>query len=118
MSRKVSCYRVDRRRIARNNAALAELLRAGLLCNDSVLKQDEDGWKIEGDPTEGALLVAACKAGLNHSQEQASYPRLDAIPFESQHQYMATLHGGDSPVVYLKGSVESAAGTLQYLTGG
>ena len=89
------------------NIALAELLRAGLLCNDSVLKQDEEGWKIEGDPTEGALLVTARKAGLDNKQAQASYPRLDAIPFESQHQYMATLHGGDSPVVYLKGSVES-----------
>ncbi len=89
------------------NTALAELLRAGLLCNDSALKQDEEGWKIEGDPTEGALLVTARKAGLDNKQAQASYPRLDAIPFESQHQYMATLHGGDSPVVYLKGSVES-----------
>ncbi len=92
---------------SRKNAALAELLRAGLLCNDSALKQDEEGWKIEGDPTEGALLVTARKAGLDNIQALVSYPRLDAIPFESQHQYMATLHGGDSPVVYLKGSVES-----------
>jgi cation-transporting ATPase F len=90
-----------------NNIALVELLRAGLLCNDSVLKQDEEGWKIEGDPTEGALLVTARKAGLDTKQAQESFPRLDSIPFESQHQYMATLHGGDSPVVYLKGSVES-----------
>ncbi|HHJ15381.1 MAG TPA: cation-transporting P-type ATPase [Gammaproteobacteria bacterium] len=90
-----------------DNVALAELLRAGLLCNDAVLKQDAEGWKIEGDPTEGALLVTACKAGLDRQQVQASCPRLDAIPFESQHQYMATLHGGDCRVVYLKGSVES-----------
>ena len=89
------------------NVALTELLRAGLLCNDSILKQDEEGWKIAGDPTEGALLVTARKAGVDNREVQASYPRLDVIPFESQHQYMATLHGGDSPVVYLKGSVES-----------
>ncbi len=89
------------------NVALVELLRAGLLCNDSVLKQDDEGWKIEGDPTEGALLVMARKAGLDNKQVQASYPGLDVIPFESQHQYMATLHGGDDRVVYLKGSVES-----------
>jgi magnesium-transporting ATPase (P-type) len=89
------------------NAALAELLRAGLLCNDSVLKQDEEGWKIEGDPTEGALLVAARKAGFDTENSHGRYPRLDAIPFESQHQYMATLHRGDSPLAYLKGSVES-----------
>ncbi len=90
-----------------SNAALTELLRAGLLCNDTVLKQGDEGWKVEGDPTEGALLVAACKADLEIKTEQDTYPRLDAIPFESQHQYMATLHGGDSPVVYLKGAVES-----------
>ncbi len=90
-----------------SNVALAELLRAGLLCNDTVLKQGDEGWKVEGDPTEGALLVAARKADLNINMEQQLYPRLDAIPFESQHQYMATLHDGDHPVVYLKGSVES-----------
>ncbi|MBN4063873.1 HAD-IC family P-type ATPase, partial [Cardiobacterium sp. AH-315-I02] len=89
------------------HTALLELLRAGLLCNDSVLKQDEEGWKVEGDPTEGSLLVTASKAGLDEQQEQALYPRLDAIPFESQHQYMATLHAGDKPLIYLKGSVES-----------
>ena len=86
---------------------LGDLLRAGLLCNDAVLKQHESVWRIEGDPTEGALLVAAGKAGLDARQTQEEHPRLDAIPFESQHQYMATLHGGDNPVVYLKGSVES-----------
>jgi len=87
--------------------ALAELLRAGLLCNDAALKQDADGWKIEGDPTEGALLVAAAKAGLEAQPALQARPRLDAIPFESQHQFMATLHGGETTVVYLKGSVES-----------
>ncbi|MBT6456066.1 MAG: cation-transporting P-type ATPase [Chloroflexi bacterium] len=93
------------------NSALSELLRAGLLCNDSTLKQGDHGWKIEGDPTEGALLVSAHKAAIDVQQLLADYPRLDAIPFESQHQYMATLHGravaASRPVVYLKGSVES-----------
>ncbi len=97
----------DKTTDSNSNNALAEVLRAGLLCNDSVLKQDEEGWKIEGDPTEGAMLVVARKAGLDDKQLTASYPRLDAIPFESQYQYMATLHGGDTPVFYLKGSVES-----------
>ena len=89
-----------------DHPALGELLRAGLLCNDAVLKQTTEGWKIEGDPTEAALLVAARKAGLEGPREQAAHPRLEAIPFESQHQYMASLHGGNPPVVYLKGSVE------------
>lgn len=86
--------------------ALHELLRAGLLCNDAVLKQDDEGWRIQGDPTEGALLVASAKAGLDGRDLHQAQPRLDAIPFESQHQYMATLHGGARTVVYLKGSVE------------
>lgn len=96
---------VDVHQDGHKNNALAELLRAGLLCNESVLIQDAEGWKIEGDPTEGALLVVARKAGLDENQVQSDYPRLDAIPFESQHQYMATLHGG-RPVIYMKGSVE------------
>ncbi len=90
-----------------DHTALSELLRAGLLCNDAVLKQENGAWKIEGDPTEAALLVAAGKAGVDAEKTHEAYPRLDAIPFESQHQYMATLHGGDKPVIYLKGSVES-----------
>ena len=90
-----------------DNVALTELLQVGLLCNDSVLKQGDEGWVVEGDPTEGALLTVATKAGLDNQQLQSIYPRLDTIPFESQHQYMVTLHGGDSPVIYLKGSVES-----------
>ena len=101
----------------REHPALLELLRAGLLCNDAVLKQDENGWRIEGDPTEGALLVAAGKGGLELSQIQRDYPRLDAIPFESQHQYMATLHRCDHNVVYLKGSVESLLERCQDMLG-
>jgi len=85
------------------NAALAELLRAGLLCNDSVLKQGNAVWSIEGDPTEGALLVAARKGGLDVRLEQESYPRLDAIPFS------------DSNVVYLKGSVERLLTRCDYM---
>jgi len=60
-----------------SNVALTELLRAGLLCNDTVLKQGDEGWKVEGDPTEGALLVAARKADLNINMEQQLYPRLE-----------------------------------------
>jgi len=88
-------------------AALDELLRAGLLCNDAMLREDGGVWRIDGDPTEGALVVAARKAGLHEAAEAAAHPRLDAVPFESQHQYMATLHGGARPVVYVKGAVEA-----------
>jgi len=92
------------------NAALRECLRAGLLCNDAVLVQKDELWQIQGDPTEGALLVSALKGGLDEKSETGLFPRLDAIPFESEHQYMATLHQADSRAstfVYLKGAVES-----------
>jgi len=97
------------------SSALRETLVAGLLCNDSALAEADDGWRAEGDPTEVALIVAARKAGLAVADTPEAgatvihLPRLDAIPFESQHQYMATLHdaGPDrSPVAYIKGAVE------------
>ena len=89
--------------------ALRECLLAGLLCNDAVLVAGENGeWRVEGDPTEAALVVAACKAGFDRETVAGRYPRRDIIPFESRYQYMATLHDSDTgPVVYLKGSVES-----------
>ena len=90
--------------------ALLECLKAGLLCNDARLIVETDTWHIEGDPTEGALLVAAHKAGLHHTPISNDHPRLDAIPFESQHQFMATLHlnpAQGAGHIYLKGSLES-----------
>lgn len=87
--------------------ALRECLTAGLLCNDSRRVQKDQRYEIEGDPTEGALIVAAHKGGL---QAGLSFgKRLDSIPFESEHRYMATLHAGDvgkKPVIYMKGAVE------------
>ena len=66
--------------------------RVSLLCNDAELRQEEGVWKVEGDPTEGALYPFASKLGLERQAEQAAYPRVDAIPFESEHRFMATLH--------------------------
>ena len=86
---------------------LEECLIAGVLCNDSQLKQTGSDWSVVGDPTEGALIAVAAKASLSQSSLAAAKPRLDSIPFESQYQYMATLHDGIAPVIYVKGSVES-----------
>jgi cation-transporting ATPase F len=88
------------------HAALVETLRAGLLCNDSALVEEEGAWRAEGDPTEVALIVAAQKAGLTTED----LPRIDAIPFESQHQYMATMHDAGSQqerIVFVKGAAEA-----------
>ena len=92
-----------------HTGALAQCLLAGLLCNDSRVVEQDGRWSVHGDPTEGALEVAARKAGLTRDAAEEQWPRRDAIPFESRYQYMATLHGADgSPgIVYLKGSVEA-----------
>ena len=87
--------------------ALQECLIAGLLCNDSQLKHTGEHWSVVGDPTEGALIAAAAKAELSQSGLAASKPRLDSIPFESEYQYMATLHDADFRAIYVKGSVEA-----------
>ncbi|MEW6290131.1 MAG: cation-transporting P-type ATPase [Thermodesulfobacteriota bacterium] len=90
--------------------ALAECLRAGALCNDSVLAEKEGNWQVQGDPTEGALLVSGLKGGQDPARLLAETPRIDAIPFESEYQYMATLQeaGGGRPcTIYLKGAAEA-----------
>jgi Ca2+-transporting ATPase len=90
--------------------ALEECLRAGALCNDSVLVEREGTWQVQGDPTEGALLAAALKGGHAPDRLLAETPRIDSIPFESEYQYMATLQeaGGGRPcTIYLKGAVEA-----------
>lgn len=89
--------------------ALMECLRAGVLCNDSRIFEEEGLWKIQGDPTEGALIASGAKGGLSMEAVEREHPRLDTIPFESERQYMATLHdnGPDRPpVVFVKGALE------------
>lgn len=93
---------------AADHSELVELGRAALLCNDAVLHHDRDAWEVEGDPTEGALLTLAAKAGLDVTLERKALPRIDFIPFESRHRYMATLHpdGAGNGVVFVKGAPE------------
>jgi len=87
--------------------SLTLLLRIGALCNDALLTCERGFCSIYGDPTEGALVVAAAKAGMNKERLEKTFPRLDEIPFQSEKQYMATLHPRDGGrVVYVKGAVE------------
>ena len=90
------------------DAVLQLLGRASLLCNDAELRREKDVWKVEGDPTEGALYPFAHKVGLQRPSEQAAYPRIDAIPFESEHKFMATLHSAPQggQVLFVKGAPE------------
>jgi calcium-translocating P-type ATPase len=86
----------------------AELLRMASLCSNArLLSPDAEhgDWRILGDPTEGALLVAAAKAGLDLADEEAHTPRVAEFPFDSSRKIMTTIHKGQSEyVAYVKGA--------------
>ena len=97
--------------------ALRLHLRIGALCNDALLTCEEDFCSIYGDPTEGALVVVAAKAGIEKEKAEMESPRLDEIPFQSERLYMATMHPGKDGgrVVYVKGAVEKVLSFSGYL---
>src|SRR5215831_13031456 len=77
---------------AGEDAVLKLMGRVSLLCNDAELFHEDGAWKVNGDPTEGALYPFATKLGMDRQVEQAESPRIDSIPFESEHKFMATLN--------------------------
>jgi Ca2+-transporting ATPase len=102
-------------------AALSVLVRAGALCNDAILETDDDGqFTAIGDPTEGALVLAANQLGFNLADLHAEWPRVAEVPFTSERKRMTTIHemstlvkASDAPwsgapfVVFTKGAVDS-----------
>jgi magnesium-transporting ATPase (P-type) len=90
------------------DVVLMELCRAAVLCNDADFEQSPAGPTLQGDPTEGALLVLAMKAGLDPARLRSSHPRDDAIPFESERRFMATLHHDHERrhFIFIKGAPE------------
>ncbi len=87
---------------------LMQAALAALLCNDAAVLEHSDAWRVSGDPMEGALLCLAQKAGLDPKALRDAYPRLAEFPFDSRHQYMATLHAeaDGSSMLYVKGAPE------------
>ncbi len=88
---------------------IKEVLQAGYLCNESYLVLKDEIYSIKGDPTEGALIVSCLKAGYDEHSLENTFPRIDILPFESDKQYMATLHQDQQTnqnTVFIKGSVE------------
>ena len=100
--------------------AVRELLRAGALASDARLVMRDGRWHVEGDPTEGALVVAAAKVGLNHSDLNEQEPRIGEISFTSERRRMTTLHArGTGATAYSKGAADQVlASCANHLTSG
>jgi Ca2+-transporting ATPase len=93
-----------------SNETLVLLLKAGMLCNDSILQKKEKSWTIDGDTTEGTLLVAGMRAGLD-PEEVKKDPRIGEIGFSSDRKRMTTIHEtAEGNVAYAKGATESLLG--------
>ncbi|MBC7185432.1 MAG: cation-translocating P-type ATPase [Calditrichaeota bacterium] len=101
-----------------SDPVLHRLLRAAVLSSDAHLVHHEETgrWTIRGDPTEGALLTLAAKAGVHKAELEAEYPRVQEIPFSSERKRMTTLHRGPSGVVACaKGAPEVILGSCSFV---
>ena len=89
--------------------SVIDIFRTGYLCNESYLIEKDGHYTVNGDPTEGALVVSALKAGCNEHLLHIEFPRLDLLPFESDRQFMATINQdikNEKKILYIKGSIE------------
>ncbi|HDS45085.1 MAG TPA: HAD family hydrolase [Methanomicrobia archaeon] len=91
----------------------------GGLCNNAKLYKEKDTWRLFGDPTEGALVVLAYKAGIDLDSRNNTEPRIFEIPFDSSTKCMVTLHrAGDKNVVRVKGALEQVLALCGYVAAG
>ena len=92
-----------------HDAQLQEFARVSALCNDAVLREADQGWRIEGDPMEGALIAFAGKVTGDGPATFKGWQRRDAIPFDAAHRYMATLDRDPDGrgVIHVKGGPEA-----------
>src|SRR5262249_33124478 len=91
-----------------NDPTLALMGHVAALCNDAELFEAEGVWRVDGDPTEGPLYPLPAKTGTERDRARKAYARIDVIPFESEHKFMATLHksGDGSEYLLVKGAPE------------
>ncbi len=97
--------------------SLRLILQGGLLCNDAILEQREGKWVIKGDPTEGALIVAAVKGGFHQSELRIENPRIEEIPFSSERKRMTTIHQmiDGKRRAFMKGAPEIVLGRSSHI---
>ena len=103
-------FMVEDQKLDAKNEDLRTLLTVATLCNDAKLEKDTatERWAVKGDPTEGALVVAAAKAGLWKEELEQAQPRIGEIPFSSETKRMTTVHivSGKKKIAYMKGAPE------------
>jgi Ca2+-transporting ATPase len=112
----------DERLDARTDSGIRTLLQGAIACNDAKLEERGDGatngWNIIGDPTEGALVVAAAKCGLQQQEVARAAPRLEEIPFDSERKRMTTIHRNDGLVALRSGQLAgNADGLIAFVKG-
>lgn len=93
------------------------MLHIGVLCNNAVIQKNKNAYKVIGDPTEAALLIAGKEAGIELEKLTNKYPRVDEIPFTSENLYMSTLHkvSGSKPHIYVKGAPEKILSLCSFI---
>ena len=86
-----------------------KLVQIGLLCNDATLSQKDKEWRITGDPTEGALVVLAAKAGFKQEEFSKKFPRVGEVGFDMSRKRMSTVHSlrKEKYLIAVKGAPES-----------
>ncbi len=103
----------------KDNSHLRLLLTIASLCNDARLLQEDNMWQIKGDPTEGALITMAAKAGLWQNDLNNSFPRINEQPFSSERKKMTTVHQtAEGNVIYSKGAPEMILNSCRYILDG
>ncbi len=103
----------------KNSKSFQILLHSGLLCSDAILEEKEGKWFIKGDPTEGALVVAAAKAGIHQTEERLENPRIEEIPFSSERKRMTTIHqmADGKKTAFMKGASEVVLQRCSHILG-
>lgn len=91
-----------------DNEAFQLLIKGGVLCSDADLHKKDNKWSLKGDPTEGALVVAAVKAGMQIHEVRLKNPRIEELPFSSERKRMTTIHKTENgqKTAFMKGAPE------------
>lgn len=94
-------------KIQGEDVSLDLTLLIGMLCNEASVYIKNGAWRVDGDPTDGALIISAMKRGFDLKKSNQEYPLIDIVPFESERGYMATLHEHNGKkLVFVKGAPE------------